>query len=266
MYGEYSAKKFYLYTFLYTFIFWMIGAYYSLEKNSNYYLFLLLGLVTPFLVSLFLIFNSSDNLKNQYKRKFFNFQGLDIKIIFIMVFIIPFTIFISILISIIFGESLSQFNISKDFSFSVGVLPVLLLLLFAAIFEELGWRGYGFESLLKKYNFFYSSIIFSLLWSFWHFPLIFVDGSYQNIIFNQNIYYGLNFFISIVPLGIIVSWIWIQSNKNILVAILFHFIINISQELFDITQTTKIIQTFILFCIVCYIVYRNEKLFFGRSK
>ncbi len=46
-------------------------------------------------------------------------------------------------------------------------------------------------------------------------------------------------------------------------AIAFHYIINLSQEAFEITQTTKMIQTLILTLIAIYIVYKDKELFFN---
>ena len=51
-------------------------------------------------------------------------------------------------------------------------------------------------------------------------------------------------------MGIIISWICVNNNKSIIAAILFHFIINISQETLSMTQATKCIETGVLALIV----------------
>ena len=145
------------------------------------------------------------------------------------------------------------------------LVPVLLLLLLAATFEEFGWRGYAFDSLQSRYNYLTASIIFSLLWSLWHFPLIFVKDSYQYEIFHQNIWFGVNFFVSIIPMGIIISWICLKSRKSVIAAIVFHFIINISQEIFEISQTTKCIQTAVLILVAAMIIAIEKEMFFSKA-
>jgi hypothetical protein len=264
MYGKYNAKRYFSYTFILTTLFWSIGAYYSFEKENKFYMiFLILGLLIPFLVALFFIYKEKNSLlKKELKIKFRNYKDIDMKTLPLFLFLMPLSVIVSICISLLFGESTEQFTFSSTFSFSTGVVPVLLLLVFAATFEELGWRGYGFESLEQKFNFFYANLIFSVLWSAWHLPLSFVNNSYQYMIFQENILYGINFYLSIIPLGFIISWIWIKNKRNIPMAIIFHFIINISQEVFEITQTTKIIQTFVLIFIASYIVYKEKDLFF----
>jgi membrane protease YdiL (CAAX protease family) len=183
----------------------------------------------------------------------------------VILLIMPLSVLASIIISLSFGESISQIRLSEGFSFSSGFIPVLLLLLLAATFEELGWRGYAFDSLQSRYNYLSASIIFSFLWSLWHFPLIFVNGSYQYEIYQQNIWFGVNFFVSIIPMGVIISWICLKNRKSVIVAIVFHFIINISQEILEITQTTKCIQTVVLFLVVAVIVALEKETFFSKS-
>jgi hypothetical protein len=266
MNAKYDAKKYFTYTFIVTTIFWAIGAYYSFEPNNQFYVvFLLLGLMVPFVIALIFIYKGKNELlKQEFKTKFTNFKDIDKKTLPFFFFLMPLSVIISIGISLLFGESTQQFTLSQNFSFSTGAIPVLLLLLLAATFEELGWRGYGFESLEQKFNFFYASLLFSVLWSAWHLPLSFVNNSYQYMVFQESIFHGINFYLSIIPLGFIISWIWVKNSRNIPMAIAFHYIINLSQEMFEITQTTKMIQTIILTIIAIIIVYNEKELFFNK--
>jgi hypothetical protein len=160
---------------------------------------------------------------------------------------------------------MAQFGVAEGFSFSSGFVPVLLLLLLAAGFEELGWRGYAFDSLQSRYTYFTASLIFGILWSLWHFPLVFVNNSYQYEIIRESIWYGLNFFVSIVPMGMLISWICIKNRKSIIAAIVFHFIVNLSQEILDISQTTKCIETGVLIIAVAAIIAYDREMFFSRE-
>ena len=182
-----------------------------------------------------------------------------------LVLIMPLSVLASIFLSLPFGESISQFQFAEGFSFSTGFVPVLLLLVLAATFEELGWRGYAFDSLQSRYNYFAASIIFSIFWSLWHFPLIFVKNSYQYEIFHENIWFGVNFFVSIIPLGVIISWFCIKNRKSVIAAILFHFIVNMSAEILEITQITKCIETLILTVFVVAIIAIDKEMFFSKE-
>lgn len=264
----YKTAHFYLATFIVTFVLWFIGAYYSFQegKEGMYMLFMLPGLMAPFIISLFFIFGSKNkDIKKAFTKRLTSLKLLQPRTLPVFFLIMPFSVIISILISLLLGGSLSQFQLAEGFSFSTGFVPVLLLLLMAATFEELGWRGYAFDCLQARFSILKSSIIFGILWSLWHLPLIFVKNSYQYEILNQNILFAINFFVGIVPLGIIISWICIKNNKSILAAIVFHFVVNISQEVLSITQITKSIQTFVLILLAAFIVYYDKELFFSNK-
>jgi membrane protease YdiL (CAAX protease family) len=224
------------------------------------------GLMAPFLISVVIVWTSKNTeLKMDFVNRLVNPRLIRLKMLPVIVFVMPLSVLASILISLLFGESIYQIRLSDGFSFSSGFIPVLLLLLLAATFEELGWRGYAFDSLQSRYNYLSASFIFSFLWSLWHFPLLFVNGSYQYEICHQNIWFGVNFFISIIPMGVILSWICLKNRKSLIVAIVFHFIINMSQEMLEITQTTKCIQTVLLFIVVAVIVTIQKEMFFSKS-
>jgi membrane protease YdiL (CAAX protease family) len=265
---KYRPGIYYLLTFLITYVLWFAGAYVSYQPDGDelYMLLMLPGLMTPFLLSLIIIFRSGNaDLKKDFVNRLVNIRLIEPKVLPVFIFIMPLLILVSISISLLFGGSMSQFGFAEGFSFSSGFVPVLLLLLLAAGFEELGWRGYAFDSLQSRYTYFTASLIFGILWSLWHFPLVFVNNSYQYEIIRESIWYGVNFFVSIVPMGMLISWICIKNRKSIIAAIVFHFIVNLSQEILDISQTTKCIETGVLIIAVAAIIVYDREMFFSRE-
>ena len=265
---NYKPGIYYLSTFVVTYILWFSGAYVSFQDDLSglYMLLMLPGLMAPFLISLVMIFRSKNaDLKKDFVNRLTNLRLIRPGILPVFFLLMPLSVVVSIFISLLFGGSMSQFQLAEGFSFSTGFVPVLLLLLLAAGFEELGWRGYAFDSLQSRHTYFKASVIFSVLWSLWHFPLIFVNNSYQYEIFQESFWYGLNFFVSIIPLGMIISWICIKNGKSIIAAIVFHFIVNMSQEILDITQTTKCIQTAVLLIVTIALILYDRDMFFSRA-
>ena len=265
---NYTPLFYFSMTFLATYVLWFTGAYVSFQEDisSLAYLLLLPGLMAPFLISVAIIWRSKNAaLKKDFVNRIIDPRRIRPEMLPVFIFIMPLSVLASILISLLFGESIAQFQLSEGFSFSSGFIPVLLLLLLAATFEELGWRGYAFDSLQSRYNTLTASIIFGVLWSLWHLPLVFVKGSYQYEIFQQNIWFGVNFFVSIIPMGVIISWICLKNRKSVLAAIGFHFIINMSQEMLEITQTTKCIQTAVLLIAAAVIVTMEKELFLSKK-
>jgi membrane protease YdiL (CAAX protease family) len=270
MISHYTYKPLYYFslTFLATFAFWFAGAYLSFQddKGGLYMIFMLPGLMAPFIISLVMIFTSKNSeLKKAFVNRLINPRLIQPKVLPAFVFIMPLSVLTSIVLSLPFGGSMSQFHFAEGFSFSSGFVPVLLLLLLAASFEELGWRGYAFDSLQSRYSYFTASILFSILWSLWHFPLIFVKNSYQYEIFHESIWFGVNFFVGIIPMGVIISWICIKNRKSVIAAIIFHFIVNISQEILNITQMTKCIETVVITVVAAVIIALDKEMFFSKE-
>lgn len=261
---KYNPQRYFMVTFAATYIFWLAGAWASFQDGYKdfYVLLMLIGMMAPFMVSATMaIASRNTELKRDFINRLINPRLIQMKMIPAFLLIMPLSVLASITISLPLGGSASQFQLAGGFSFSTGFVPVLLLLILAACFEELGWREYAFDSLQSRYSLLTASIVFSILWSLWHFPLIFVNNSYQYEVFNQSVWFGLNFFISIIPMGVIISWIYLKNGKSVIAAVLFHFIINISQEMWAITQTTKCIETAVMFLVAAAIVIWDKEMF-----
>ena len=265
---HYRPVRYFLVTFIGSFVLMFAGAYVSFqEENSGLYvLLMLLGLFVPFFVALFMIFTSQHTgVKKDFINRLINPRLIRLSSLPLMIMLMPLVVLASIGISLLSGGSLDQLQVAEGFSFSYGFVPVLLLLLLAAVFEELGWRGYAFDSLEQRYTFLTASLIFGVLWSLWHAPLIFVNNSYQYEIMQQNVWYAINFFVGVVLMGVIVSWACSKNHKSVIAAIVFHFMINISQEALAITQMTKCIETGVLAVVVIALVLYDRKMFFSKE-
>ena len=188
---KYNPQRYFVVTFAVTFVFWFAGAWASFQDSYKdcYMVLMLIGMMAPFMVSAAMaIASRNTEVKRDFINRLINPRLIQLKMIPAFLLIMPLSVLASITISLPLGGSASQFQLAGGFSFSTGFVPVLLLLILAACFEELGWRQYGFDSLQSRYNLFTASIVFSLLWSLWHFPLVFVNNSYQYEIFHQNIW------------------------------------------------------------------------------
>ena len=265
---RYKPGVYFTVTFIITYVLLFVGAYLSFHDDGQelYTLLLLAGMMTPFLVSLFMIFTSKNSdLKKDFINRFIDLRLINLKVLLAFFLIMPLTVLVSIYLSLPFGGSTSQFQFAEGYSFSSGFVPAFLTLVLASTFEELGWRGYGFESLQSRYTFFAASIVFSILWSLWHFPLIFVNHMYPYEIFHQNILYAVNFFVSIIPMGVIISWLYIKNRKSVLAVILIHIIINFSQEALQMTQFAKCIETAVVTVVAAIIFISDKEMFFSKE-
>ena len=175
---RYRPVLFFAAAYFFTWIFW-IPAIFTPESISP--VLMLIGLIAPAVVStLFIMASGSDALKQDLKNKLVGFYKVKWMNVLWAVIVFAIVIVCSILLSVFFGQSLDQFSFTEDFSFTgVGIAGAFLSITLAAIIEEVGWKGYCEDSIGNYMNWFRESMIFGVLWSFWHFPLIFIQGTYQ---------------------------------------------------------------------------------------
>jgi membrane protease YdiL (CAAX protease family) len=94
----------------------------------------------------------------------------------------------------------------------------------AAIVEEVGWTGYMYESMLKRWSALKTGILIGAIWGIWHvIPLIQADNNPIWIIWQV---------ITSIFNRILMVWIYNNSSKNIFLGVIYHMMINVSVFLF----------------------------------
>ena len=257
---KYRPVLFFVLTYFFTWIFW-IPAIYVPESISP--VLMLLGLLAPAVVStVFVILSGSDALKQDLKNKIVGFYKVKWLNVIWAVIVFLIVIVCSILLSLLFGQSLNQFAFVEDFSFTgVGIAGAFITITLASIIEEIGWKGYCEDSIGKYMNWFWESLILGVLWSFWHFPLIFIHGTYQAGLM-VNPLFVINFFVSSIPMGFVITWVYLVSERSILACIIFHFFVNFLQEKIAMTPETKCVETIVITLVTAIIVLTNKDMFF----
>lgn len=105
------------------------------------------------------------------------------------------------------------------------LLPFVLvqqLLLSSPMGEEIGWRGYALPQLQRRNTPLMSSIILGLIWSVWHLPLYLTRGHPLASEFFGWLPLGL------IPTTILFTWVFNHTRGSLLLALLFHAAINIT--------------------------------------
>ncbi len=257
---KYRPVLFFALAYFFTWIFWVPAIF--VNENIGVVL-MLIGLLAPAAVSTVIILTSgSDLLKKDLKIKLIGFYKVKWMNVLLAVVVFAGIIVCSILLSLAFGQSLSQFSFTEDFSFTgVGIGSALITVTLASIIEEVGWKGYCEDSIGAYMNWFRESMIFGILWSFWHFPLIFIKGTYQAGLM-VNPMYVINFFISGIPLGFIITWVYLVSDRSILACMIFHLAVNFLQEKIAMTPETKCVETIVVIIAAAVIVIMNRDMFF----
>ena len=250
-------------------LFWSIAAYIShLEPYTTLHTKLasiigFTGLLMPMLIAFWLM-KRDKILKEDLFPRFFNFKSIKPVYLFLTVFFMLGSILLAQAISLLFGYSVSQFHITGHYTFTSGVFPVWFLLIIAPILEELAWHTYGTDTLRSRFNLFNTSIIFAFYWGIWHVPLSFIKDYYQSNLVATGWIHGVNFLVSIFPFVIIMNWLYYKTNRNILVAIVFHITAGYFNEIFATNPDSKIIQTVILLIFSIIILIKEKDFFFSK--
>ncbi len=257
---RYRPVFFFSMAYLFTWIFWIPAIFVSQDIGV---VLMLMGLIAPAVVStVFVLTSGSDVLKQDLKNKMIGFYKVKWLNVLMAVIVFALIIVCSILLSLAFGQSLDQFAFTEDFSFTgVGIAGALITILIASVIEEVGWKGYCEDSIGEYMNWFWESLIFGVIWSLWHIPLLFISGTYQAGLM-VNPLYVVNFFISGIPLGYIITWVYLASDRSILACMIFHLFVNFMQEKIAMTPETKCVETIIVIIATVIIVAANKDMFF----
>lgn len=257
---RYRPVLFFICAYFFTWIFWIPAIFVPGTTGS---VLMLIGLIAPAVVStIFVLVSGSDELKKDLKDKIISFYKVKWINVFWAVVVFALIVVFSILLSLLFGQSLKQFSFTDDFSFTgVGIGTAFVTITLASIIEEVGWKGYCEDSIGQYMNWFWESLLFGALWSLWHLPLIFIQGTYQAGLM-VNPLYVINFFISGIPLGYIITWVYLVSDRSILACMIFHLFVNFMQEKIAMTPETKCLETIVVIIATVIIVMCNKKMFF----
>ncbi len=263
---KYRPIRFYISVFIFTWLFWVTAIF-----TEQKLLLMFIGLCMPAIIGVLTIYTSkSVELKKDFKRKLTRFYDLNIMNIVISILTFALVVVLSIVMSLGFGESLNQLSFS-NFSFSIDNSSALLTILLASVIEEFGWRSYGEDSIAFYNSWFKESVIFGIIWSLWHLPLFFIEGSYHYQLISTGIASGfgyifaINFLISVIPLGFLTTWVYVKNNRSMLACITFHMFVNLMQEKIAMTDITKCVETLVLIAVAIVVIRMNKEMFFEKK-
>ena len=131
----------------------------------------------------------------------------------------PVTALLTVLILVVVNGSFSwEYGIPAAM-----IIPIFLLIYFTnALPEEYGWRGFALDPLQKRSTALVASLILGLIWSIWHLPLFFIEGTTQASIPMYQ------YFLQTIVLAILYTWLYNNTGGSVLVAALFHAVSNTS--------------------------------------
>lgn len=101
------------------------------------------------------------------------------------------------------------------------IIPVFFVVFFlAAACEEVGWMGYAAPPMQERWSAFTTGLMMGLVWAIWH--------VIPELSANTPAWVTGQFF-STILLRILIVWLYNNTGKSVLAAILFHDMVNVSE-------------------------------------
>ncbi len=116
-------------------------------------------------------------------------------------------------------------------AYGVGAVgSAIALALLAGAAEEPGWRGVASDAFQRRMPPVWAALGMGAIWSLWHLPLAFIDGTYYQGLGFGSLSYGLTH-LALVQLGVLYLWLANGAGGSILIAILAHAGFNVAASL-----------------------------------
>jgi uncharacterized protein len=115
----------------------------------------------------------------------------------------------------------------------IGALPLVgaisvYMLIFVALGEEVGWRGYALPALQARHGAFVASVMLGAMWALWHMPQFFNPATlYSDLPF-------VLFLAYLIPFSVLITWVFNSTGGSLLMAMLVHAVMNASTQLWKV--------------------------------
>ena len=239
-----NSWLFFALTYGWTWLFWIPAALIGQEASTPVMLLRYLGGIGPVVAAIILAYIAqSKEGRRDYWQRVIDFRRINVKWYAVVFLAVPLLTAIAALLDLLLGGSGIQLEAMSGFvSCPWAILPfVAFILLFGPLPEELGWRGYALDRLQIKWSALSASLVLGTVWSLWHLPLFFIEGTYQNELGLGTLSFWM-FLIDMVPKAILYTWVYNNTRRSILSAVLLHFMVNFMGELFGLSDRAELYQ------------------------
>ncbi|HUL90136.1 MAG TPA: type II CAAX endopeptidase family protein [Pseudolabrys sp.] len=254
-----SPWLFFVLVFCWTWFFWILAAASGISAQSALGTALeVLGLLGPMLGGIGFTYLTKDHEGwLEYWSRIIDPKRIPPKWYLFIFLFVPGLFAIAVLLDVASSGSatlvLTRERLTPFLSVPSTIVPYLLAVFIYGPFpEELGWRGYVLDRLQARWNALVSSLILGAIWTLWHLPLFFIKDTLFYIHGAWSPWFW-QFMMEVIPFTVIFTWIFNNTRRSTLAAILFHFIANLTPDLVNVTAGTNFYST-LLWIIAAIIV------------
>ncbi len=210
----------------------------------------LLGVFGPGLAAIVLTYRDRDPAhRRDLWRRLFDLQRLRWQWIAFMLLLWPALHLAANGLAQAFGQPAPRSELVAQVTAQAPFLLVVIVLYFLqAALEDLGWRGYMGEQLLRSHSPNATALLVGVFHAFWHLPLFFVIGTNQ-----VAMGLGLNFWMFVaqaVAFSFYATWCYVDNGHSTLAAVLLHTVGNLCNDIFTLQGGTLKFQLYTLLMIL----------------
>jgi uncharacterized protein len=107
---------------------------------------------------------------------------------------------------------------------SLGAAVVVAAVAFAiaaGLAEEPGWRGVAHDSTVQSLGLVRSALVLGVMWSAWHLPLYFIEGTYQHGLGVGTSEFWISMLVR-VPFAVLLVWLVVGTRGAVVAAVVAH--------------------------------------------
>lgn len=228
-----------------------------------------LGGISPSLAAIITVLRGGNGTyHDDFFKRITDFSRIKISWYLIIFLLVPVTAFLAMAINSLLGGPTEDLSTLRTYISEPASLLVFMIftLIFGPLAEEIGWRGYATDQMKENYHWITACLVIGFFWALWHVPLYFIEGSYQWQLAQGPVSGLILYNIEKFSTSIIMFWIYKNTHRSILAGILYHFSINFTGELLDLSSGPACIQICIQILIAVLIIARNNKRFSRKPK
>lgn len=197
--------------------------------------FLLIGGSAPSWVGVLMaLFTYDKDQRRDYFRRCFSFKQIKLPYWAFIILIFPSIFLVIISVDLLAGGSRPGMTNLRAFVAQPWIIPLALFMSFLSgpWSEEFGWRGYSLDPLLKRFGMLGGSVILGFIWGIWHLPLFFMPQTWHGQMgFRPEGFW--TFMLFSIGLAMIMSWVYLATNRSILSGFMMHLAGNFTGNLFQ---------------------------------
>jgi membrane protease YdiL (CAAX protease family) len=227
---------------------------------------LTLGGMAPSAVGvLMVLFTYNKDQRRDYWKRCFSFRRIKGTLWAFIIILFPLIMSAAVAVDTALGGSLPEMQQLKALMANPITWPLAAFISFMSgpWSEEFGWRGVVLDPMMKRFGRIPGTVVLGLIWGVWHLPLFFMPATAHG-----KMGFGLDgfwtFLLFNVGMALLMTWVYVQTNRSILSAMLMHFTSNFTAQLvYPFSTHVEVYRTAIILAlglVLCILMERQPRL------